>query len=83
MDGGKRHSTLPLVDELRTLRLAQKLNQYELSRSLGFTRSYLCRLERGAHQPTLFTLMCWAQALGCELRLSHITDTTDLAGGCK
>ena len=52
---------------LRRARLAQGLTQAELAHHVGFDRSYIGRLERGAQNPPLLTLYRLANALHCAI----------------
>ena len=47
-----------------TARKAAELTQEQLAAKVGISREYLARLEGGAHEPTLTTIVKVARALG-------------------
>lgn len=59
MQSGKK-----LGENLKRIRLAKKLSQGDLSKSLGVDRAYISNIENGRMNPTLSTLEKIARALG-------------------
>lgn len=59
MSSGKK-----LGENLKRIRLAKKLSQGDLSKSLGVDRAYISNIENGRMNPTLSTLEKLAGALG-------------------
>ena len=59
-----------IIAQLVEARLAQGISQAELARMIGTQRSNLCRLESGAQNPSLDTLVKIAAALGKELTMT-------------
>ena len=60
---------------LKQLRLARKLAQYELARLTGITRMTVSRHERQEASPSLASLKKYAKALDCQI--SDITKTQE------
>ncbi len=59
-----------VAENLRTLRVRQKLSQQTVARKCGLSVSYVSMLERGHRAPTLATLEALSHALGVSpLRL--------------
>lgn len=50
-------------ENVRRLRLAQKLTQEQLAERAGFTQQYLSELENGKQNPTVVTLFELSQQL--------------------
>ena len=59
MQSGKK-----LGENLKRIRLAKKMSQGDLSKSLGVDRAYISNIENGRMNPTLSTLEKIAGALG-------------------
>lgn len=53
-------------ENVRKVRLAQRLTQQDLAAKLGMERSYLSELERGRRNPTIHALGRLADALGVD-----------------
>ena len=59
-----------IIKQLKEIRKGERLSQDALAAALGMnSQSGISALERGIRSPTLFTLTCWADALGYELAL--------------
>lgn len=56
-----------MVNNIKHLREKQGISQAELSRRLGFSRSYMNRLENNKQQPNMITAMRIAEILNCSL----------------
>lgn len=56
-----------LGKNIRTLRLAKKINQEELAGMAGIERSYMGAIERGERNPSYDKLVSIAKALETEL----------------
>lgn len=69
-DKAKAKSPYFIVQELRRLRRAQKLDQIILADKLGTHRIQIAKWERGECVPRLRMFFDWVQALGYELKLS-------------
>lgn len=58
------------VASLRQRRLDLGLSQREVARLAGFAPSAVHEYENGSHEPTLFSLVAWADALGCDVAVT-------------
>lgn len=58
------------VEFLRQRRLDLSLSQREVARRAGFAPSAVHEYEAGNHEPTLFSLVAWADALGCDVAVA-------------
>lgn len=54
-------------NNIKHLREKTGISQAELSRRLGFSRSYMNRLENNKQQPNMMTAMRIAKILNCSL----------------
>lgn len=62
-----------LVRELLAARSNAGLTQEEVARSMGTTKSAVCRLEAvGQHSPSVSTLKKYARAVGCDVEIHLI-----------
>lgn len=81
MGKGKRERPARLGDKLTEIRLSLKLSQNSMLRHLGLedklTREELSAYERGVREPTLLTLLKYAQASGIYVDVL-IDDNVDL-----
>ncbi len=57
----------PLGRRVYELREAKGWTQEVLALESGLNRETIGTTERGAHEPSLFTAICLADALGCSL----------------
>lgn len=56
-----------MSNNIKHLREKKGISQAELSRRLGFSRSYMNRLEKSIAQPNVATALRIAQILDCSL----------------
>jgi transcriptional regulator with XRE-family HTH domain len=81
MGKGRRERPARLGDKLTEIRLKLKLSQNSMLRHLGLddklTREELSAYERGVREPTLLTLLKYAQAAGVYVD-TLIDDDVDL-----
>jgi transcriptional regulator with XRE-family HTH domain len=81
MGKGKRERPARLGDKLTEIRLKLRLSQNSMLRHLGLddklTREELSAYERGVREPTLLTLLKYAQAAGIYVDML-IDDGVDL-----
>ncbi|WP_165312564.1 helix-turn-helix domain-containing protein [Vibrio ziniensis] len=59
-----------LISTLLAMRASAGLTQLQVAERMGTRESNISRLEQGTGNPTIKTLMKYAQACGCELSLS-------------
>ena len=57
----------PMGERLRALRLKRRWSMDQLSRKSGVSKSVIGTTERGQHDPSLFSAVCLADALGVTL----------------
>ncbi|WP_281188871.1 helix-turn-helix domain-containing protein [Vibrio harveyi] len=62
-------SEFKYINTLLSMRESAGLTQSEVAERMGTKESNVSRLETGAGNPTLKTLMKYAQACGCQLSL--------------
>lgn len=56
---------LTIGEIIRNKRKKMGLTQTELGKKLGFSHDMLCRIEKGHHYPSIFTLCDLADFFGC------------------
>lgn len=62
-----------VIDQLLKARTRAGLTQDAVAEKMGTTKSAISRLESaGKHTPSLATLQRYAQAVGCELRVTLV-----------
>ena len=62
-----------LIDQMLTARSQAGLTQDAVANLMGTTKSAVSRLEGvGKHAPSIATLKKYAQAVGCELKISLV-----------
>jgi transcriptional regulator with XRE-family HTH domain len=59
----------PTIVRLRQLRKSQNIQQQELAIRIGVSKTQVCCWERGFRVPNFFNLVCWAEALGVEIKV--------------
>jgi transcriptional regulator with XRE-family HTH domain len=59
----------PIIEQLRMERRMKDLSQLAVASAFDVGPSQLSGYEQGVHSPTLDTLMKWASALDCEIKL--------------
>lgn len=59
-----------LIEELRKIRVSNRVAQADLSEASGYSRAMLARYEAGKYVPEHLQMLCnWAEALGHDLVL--------------
>ena len=61
-----------MIADLIYKRHAMNMTQEELNTRLGVTDGQVNKWEAGVRLPSSFNLMCWANALGMQIRLVRI-----------
>lgn len=60
-----------LIEQFRVKRLELGLSQLALDDRIGVASGMVAKWENGFRKPTLWNAFCWAEALGCQLKLSE------------
>lgn len=64
---------VPMADTIgarvRAMRSGARMTQKAVGKAAGQPRQYICKVERGVHQPTVASLQRIAAALGCDIRV--------------
>ena len=63
-----------LVTQLKKRRYQLGLPQAALDDRIGCATGLVAKWETGNRKPTAFNLYCWAEALGCKLKLEVRND---------
>ncbi|MQL53628.1 helix-turn-helix domain-containing protein [Desulfofundulus thermobenzoicus] len=58
-----------IVDNLRAIRVANKISQEELARATGVSQKHISNIENHKDTPTIETLQKLARGLGVEISL--------------
>ena len=58
-----------LIRRYQSVRYERGIAQLALDDKVGLTLGQIAKWESGARKPTLYNAFCWAEALGCELKL--------------
>jgi transcriptional regulator with XRE-family HTH domain len=69
---------MPTGTTVRLLRISEHLSQTSLAKKLGISRSYLCRIEKEAKEPSLALIKRLARVFGVPVALL-IADKTEVA----
>jgi transcriptional regulator with XRE-family HTH domain len=64
-----------LIKKLASRRKSLNVSQFALDDAIGVTSGLVAKWECGNRRPTLWNAWCWAQALGCEIRLEILSST--------
>ena len=64
-----------LVTQLKKRRYQLGLPQAALDDRIGCATGLVAKWETGNRKPTAFNLYCWAEALGCNLKLEVRNDS--------
>ena len=64
-----------LVTQLKKRRYQLGLPQAALDARIGCATGLVAKWETGNRKPTAFNLYCWAEALGCKLKLEVRNDS--------
>lgn len=65
-----------LILDLKKRRILLGKSQEELNFDLGVTEKLVCKWESGKRTPSVFSLHCWADALGCLLTITPDVNTS-------
>lgn len=63
-----------LISQLRDRRYSVGIPQTILDDRIGVAPGLVAKWETGNRKPTAFNLYCWAEALGCKLKLEVVDD---------
>ncbi len=63
-----------LISQLRDRRYSVGVPQTILDDKIGVAPGLVAKWETGNRKPTAFNLYCWAEALGCKLKLEVVDD---------
>lgn len=63
-----------LISQLRDRRYSVGVAQTILDDRIGVAPGLVAKWETGNRKPTAFNLYCWAEALGCKLKLEVVDD---------
>jgi len=61
--------TSDLIKQFQRRRYQLGLTQHAMDAMLGVSPGVVAKWEIGNRKPTLFNAYCWAEALGCDIRL--------------
>jgi transcriptional regulator with XRE-family HTH domain len=61
--------TSNLIKQFQKRRYELGLTQPEVDQRLGVASGLCAKWEIGNRKPTLFNAYCWAEALGCDIKL--------------
>lgn len=61
---------------LRELREERGLSQSEVARRIGRAPSWVCHIERGAHDPIISSLLLYCSGIGARIHIGLIDPTT-------
>ena len=66
----RRNRTTEIGKEMTNLRISQGLTQEEVARKLGWSKSYICKIERGPRTPSPNIVSAFA--LACRTRPEYL-----------
>ncbi len=66
-----------LIQQLRERREKLGLTQVKLQELIGVADNLVAKWEVGMRKPSGFLLFCWADALGCKLKLVEKSECSD------
>ena len=69
--------TSDLIKQFQLRRYQLGLTQPDVDQMIGVATGLCAKLEMGNRKPTLFNAYCWAEALGCEIKLEVKNDMRD------
>ena len=58
-----------LIEQFRKRRYELKVSQPVIDEKIGCAPGLVAKGEPGNRKPTAFNLHCWAEALGCKIKL--------------
>ena len=64
----------PLIHPLIEEREKRGISQFELEHKIGVTRGYLTKWECGLRTPSLYSYICWAEALDLGIGFYPLDD---------
>ena len=69
--------TSDLIRQFQLRRYQLGLTQPDVDQKIGVATGLCAKWEMGNRKPTLFNAYCWAEALGCEIKLEAKHDMRD------
>ena len=66
-----------LIKQFQLRRYQLGLTQPDVDQKIGVATGLCAKWEMGNRKPTLFNAYCWAEALGCEIKLEAKHDMRD------
>ena len=69
--------TSDLIKQFQLRRYQLGLTQPDVDQKIGVATGPCAKWEMGNRKPTLFNAYCWAEALGCEIKLEAKHDMRD------
>ena len=66
-----------LIKQFQARRYSLGLTQPAVDQMIGVAPGLVAKWEIGNRKPTLFNAYCWAEALGCEIKLEAKHDMRD------
>lgn len=69
--------TSDLIKQFQLRRYQLGLTQPDVDQMIGVATGLCAKWEMGNRKPTLFNAYCWAEALGCEIKLEEKDDMRD------
>lgn len=69
--------TSSLIKQFQSRRYQLGLTQPEIDQKIGVGTGLCAKWETGNRKPTLFNAYCWAEVLGCEIKLEVSDDMRD------
>ena len=69
--------TSDLIKQFQLRRYQLGLTQSDVDQKIGVATGLCAKWEMGNRKPTLFNAYCWAEALGCEIKLEAKHDMRD------
>lgn len=70
----------PFIRQLIALRKAQHLTQTTVAAAIGVSKTTICEMEKGHHEPKLATFVGYAQAVGWQWPQEPAPDATHRLG---
>lgn len=69
--------TSDLIKQFQLRRYQLGLTQPDVDQKIGVATGLCAKWEMGNRKPTLFNAYCWAEALGCKIKLEAKHDMRD------
>lgn len=67
----EKQFTLDLIKQFQERRYELGLTQPDVDQLIGVAPGLVAKWEIGNRKPTLFNAYCWAEALGCSIKLEN------------